>query len=58
MEIVRTFKLPNTKLLAIKYEGDELDALEMLQKQWYSIEWLKEFFRKFHTHSVSKEPSS
>ncbi|MEX2410966.1 MAG: hypothetical protein WD607_06260 [Candidatus Paceibacterota bacterium] len=54
MEIVRTFELPNTKLLAIKYEGDELDALEMLQKQWYSIEWLKEFFRKFHTDYFEK----
>jgi hypothetical protein len=31
MEIVRTFDLPNTKLLAVKFDGEELDALEMLQ---------------------------
>lgn len=47
MEIVRTFDLPNTKLLAIKYDGDELDALELLQDQWGSTEFLWEFFTKF-----------
>ena len=47
IEIVRTFDLPNTKLLAVKFDGEELDALEMLQEQWASVELLREFFTRF-----------
>lgn len=54
MEIVRTFDLPNTKLLAVKFDGEELDALEMLQQQWASIEFLWEFFTKFQKDYYEK----
>jgi hypothetical protein len=54
MKIVRTFELPNTKLLVVKYDGDELDALEILQEQWASIEFLREFFTKFHEDYYAK----
>lgn len=47
MEIVRTFELPNTKLLAVKFDGEELSALEKLQDQWRSTEYLRKFFFKF-----------
>jgi hypothetical protein len=47
MKVVRTFELPNIKLLAIKFEGEELDALETLQKQWNSTEYLRAFFETF-----------
>lgn len=47
MEIVRTFELSNTKLLAIKYDGSEFDALEILQEQWGSTEFLRAFFQTF-----------
>lgn len=54
MEIIRTFELPNTKLLAIKFDGEKLDVLEMLQEQWSSIDFLKEFFRQFHKDYYEK----
>lgn len=47
MKIVATFDLPNSRLLTIKYDGEELDALEKLQDQWSSTEYLREFFAKF-----------
>jgi len=58
MKIVRTFELSNTKLLAIKYEGDELDALEILQDQWASTEFLREFFTKYKKDHYAKYGSS
>ncbi len=54
MEIVRTFDLPNTKLLAVKFDGEELDALEMLQEQWASVEFLWEFFTRFQKDYYEK----
>lgn len=47
MKIVATFDLPNSRLLTIKYDGEKLDALEKLQDQWSSTEYLREFFTKF-----------
>ena len=58
MEIIRTFELPNTKLLAVKYEGNELDALEILQNQWGSTEFLREFFTKYKKDHYAKYGSS
>lgn len=58
MEIVRTFELPNTKLLAVKYEGYEFDALEILQGQWGSTEFLREFFTKYKKDHYAKYGSS
>lgn len=54
MEIVRTFDLPNTKLLAVKFDGEELDALEMLPEQWASVEFLWEFFTRFQKDYYEK----
>lgn len=47
MKIIRTFDLPNTKLFTIKFDGEELDALEKLRLEWSSVEFLMEFFTKF-----------
>lgn len=58
MEIVRTFDLPNTKLLAIRYDGSELDALEILQDQWGSTEFLRAFFTEYKKDHYVKYGSS
>ena len=47
MEIVPIFKLPNTKLLAIKYDGQKRNAYEKLEEQWQSTDYLRKFFLKF-----------
>jgi hypothetical protein len=54
MGIVRTFNLPNTKLLAVKFDGDEFDALEILQDQWTSVDFLWGFFTKFQKDYYGK----
>ena len=43
MEIVRTFDLPNIKLLAIKFDDEPLDASEVILSQWSSAEFLRVF---------------
>jgi hypothetical protein len=58
MEIVCTFDLPNTKLLAAKFDGEELDSLEILQEQWSSTEFLREFFTKYKKDHYAKYGSS
>lgn len=58
MEIVCTFDLPNSRLLAVKFDGEGLDALEMLQEQWSSTEFLREFFTKYKKDHYAKYGSS
>jgi|AntRauMFilla1563_2_1112583.scaffolds.fasta_scaffold12731_3 hypothetical protein len=48
MEIVRTFDLPNIKLLAIKFDDEPLDASEVILSQWSSAEFLRVFFTNNH----------
>jgi hypothetical protein len=48
MKIVRTFDLPNIKLLAIQFDGEPLDALEVIRDQWSSVEYLRDFFTIYH----------
>ncbi|EON75746.1 hypothetical protein ADIS_3778 [Lunatimonas lonarensis] len=31
----------------MKYEGEEMDALGILQAQWSDVEFLREFFKKY-----------
>lgn len=47
MRILRTFELPNTKLLTVKFDGEEFDALEKLRSQWSSVDFLRNFFTLF-----------
>jgi hypothetical protein len=47
MRIVPTFDLSSTKLFTVKFDGEELDALEKLRLDWASVEFLWEFFAKF-----------
>ncbi len=47
MRIIRTFDKPNTRLFTVKFDGEELDALEKLRAEWSSAEFLTEFFTKF-----------
>uniref|UniRef100_UPI000DB9B8D6 hypothetical protein n=1 Tax=Algoriphagus litoralis TaxID=2202829 RepID=UPI000DB9B8D6 len=54
MQIVPTFELPNTKLMAVKFDGETLDALEILQEQWGSVEFLWEFFSMFNKDYYKK----
>lgn len=54
MKIVPIFELPNNKLLTVKYDGQELDALETIQGQWSSTEFLREFFGKFKDDYYAK----
>lgn len=58
MEIVPTFENSNGRLLAIKFDGEKLDALEILQEQWNSVDFLKEFFKKFHKDYYEKYGNS
>lgn len=54
MKIVRTFELQNTKLFTVKFDREELDALETLKLQWTSVEFLWAFFSKFHRDYFAK----
>lgn len=47
MRIIRTFDLPSTKLFTVKYDWEDLDALEKLRLEWSSMEFLIDFFTKF-----------
>ncbi len=44
MKIVSIFELSYKNLFAVKYEGEDLNALEILQEQWLDVEFLREFF--------------
>lgn len=47
MKIISIFELSKGSLFAVKYEEEDLDALEVLQEQWSDVEFLREFFKKF-----------
>ena len=47
MRIVPTFDHSSTKLFTVKFDGEELDALEKLRLDWASVEFLREFFARF-----------
>jgi hypothetical protein len=47
MKIVSIFERSKHCLFAVKYEGGNLDALELLQEKWANPWGLREFFKKF-----------
>lgn len=47
MNIVCIFERTKDCLYAVKYEGQELDALEFLQQEWSDIERLRKFFKQY-----------
>jgi hypothetical protein len=47
MRIVSIFERSKDCLFAVKYEGSDLDALELLQEKWSDPLWLHAFFKEF-----------
>jgi hypothetical protein len=47
MKIVSIFERSKDRLLAVKYEGSNLDAIELLQEKWANPWGLREFFKEF-----------
>lgn len=47
MKVVSIFEHSKSRLYAVKYDGDELDALEQLQEDWSDYEELRKFFIQY-----------
>lgn len=47
MKIVSIFERTKDCLFAVKYEGSDLDALELLQEKWADPLDLREFFKQY-----------
>jgi hypothetical protein len=47
MKIISIFERSKASLYAVKYEGEDLDALQLLQEKWSDLEELRNFFKKF-----------
>ncbi|MFC0262987.1 hypothetical protein [Fontibacter flavus] len=58
MKIISIFELSKGSLFAVKYEGEDLDALEVLQEQWSDVEFLREFFKKYKKDYESYYPKA
>lgn len=58
MKIVSIFEHSKESLFAVKYEGEDLDALEILQEQWSDVEFLRDFFMKFKKDYESYYPKA
>lgn len=56
MKIISISELSKGSLFAVKYEEEDLDALEVLQEQWSDVEFLREFFKKYKKDYESYYP--